>query len=124
MEWYLTSISKYTFTKGRAHKKEFWSFMLYHILFFIIFTLLDNVLRINIEYFPFGYFTFIYFLLTLIPFLSLSIRRLHDVNKNGKLVYLYLIPILGWFVLLIHFTTNSYFGRNKYGTYPKRYLYQ
>tara|TARA_Y100000588_G_scaffold98624_1_gene107175 strand:- start:1968 stop:2231 length:264 start_codon:yes stop_codon:yes gene_type:complete len=37
---------------------------------------------------------------TLLPSLSVGVRRMHDINKSGWSILLVFIPVVGWWVLL------------------------
>lgn len=48
-----------------------------------------------------GYLSLSYFLLSITPFLALQARRINDTGKNGsRYLWYFLVPILGWFILL------------------------
>ncbi|MBQ3020654.1 MAG: DUF805 domain-containing protein [Bacilli bacterium] len=49
-----------------------------------------------------------------IPMLSLSVRRLHDVNKSGWYLFVGFIPIVG-IILLITALCSKTIESNKYG---------
>lgn len=77
---------KFAKTRGRASRKEFWSF-----------TIITTCLM------PLG-LTFILF----IPWLCVSIRRMHDINRCGWWI---LVPFACFFMYL----KKSDEGENKYG---------
>ena len=54
----------------------------------------------------------------LIPLISLSVRRLHDIGKSGCYLFLCLIPF-GFFVIFIFLLEDSHPNVNIYGTSPK-----
>ena len=67
------------------------------------------------EYESMGLFGGIWALITLIPWFSLMIRRLHDSNRSGWWLLLYItiigiIPLLWWICV-----SKSTEGPNKYG---------
>ena len=37
---------------------------------------------------------------SLLPFLCVTVRRLHDTGRSGWWILLYLLPFIGWLVLL------------------------
>lgn len=110
---------KKTFTiKGRASRSEYWWFQLmwtagYFILIFIgdeeyasepvyaIFWMIVGVLTVSF-----------------IPLFSVSIRRLHDVNKSGAFLFFSLIPFIGSIIVLIALIPEGTKGKNKYGKNP------
>ncbi|UQZ89204.1 hypothetical protein C4J81_08330 [Deltaproteobacteria bacterium Smac51] len=51
----------------------------------------------------------------LIPALSLTFRRLHDIGKSGWYLLLGFIPIFGGIIILIFMCLSSQPGENKYG---------
>ena len=55
----------------------------------------------------------------IIPTVTVSVRRLHDIGKNGWWLLLLLIPFIGPLILFIFFITDSAPGTNKYGKNPK-----
>ncbi len=44
---------------------------------------------------------FVWWLATLVPSLALTWRRLHDANGSGGFAFVFLIPIVGWIILLV-----------------------
>ena len=58
---------------------------------------------------------FIYLTATIIPGLSVSVRRLHDVGKSGYFYFICCIPYIGGFILLYYFCKASEIGSNMYG---------
>lgn len=58
-------------------------------------------------------------LFTLIPSLAVTCRRLHDTDKSGILLLLYLVPLIGGILLLIYCCEDSQRGTNQYGPSEK-----
>ena len=40
---------------------------------------------------------------TLIPGLSIAVRRLHDTHRSGWWLLLFIFPVIGWIWLLVYF---------------------
>jgi uncharacterized membrane protein YhaH (DUF805 family) len=59
-------------------------------------------------------------LVSLIPGLAVSVRRLHDQDRSGWLLLLGLIPFLGWFALLVFMCLDGTHGANRFGPDPKQ----
>lgn len=72
MDYIKKAFVNYANFKGRASRKEFWYFTLFNLLVTVFLSIL-NV----------GLLFFLYFAIVFIPSLSVSVRRLHDVNKSG-----------------------------------------
>lgn len=58
-------------------------------------------------------------LITFIPNLAVSVRRLHDQDKSGWMILVGLIPLIGGIWLLILYFTEGTRGPNQYGPDPK-----
>ncbi|PBQ33820.1 hypothetical protein CNR22_19210 [Sphingobacteriaceae bacterium] len=124
MNWYLKVIKQYADFKGRARRKEFWMFTLVSILIGFALQLLDYMLGIQFSSLgmygrDYGPLYSIYSLVMLVPSLAVSVRRLHDVNKSGWYLLLWLFLIIGWIWLLVLHCTEGTKGPNKYGADPK-----
>ncbi len=138
--YYLDSITdRYAQFSGRASRSEFWYFILFNFIVSIILSVLDNVLGTNYTYEvvavtpviadtgvastamtqTIGYLSTLYGLALIIPGISVSVRRLHDIGKSGWWLFISLIPIIGLFVLLFFYVKDSQEGRNEYGENPK-----
>ncbi len=62
----------------------------------------------------------LYSLATIVPHLSLTVRRLHDIGKGGVYLLLWLIPGgIGSIIILVFCCTDSQPGINQYGTSEK-----
>lgn len=97
----LNAFYNYSNFNGRATRKEYWS--VFFVNLFVSFSLLIFTTQ-TVYWFS----LLIYTLLIFLPFLSLTIRRLHDVGKNGFYV---LAPLYNLFLLI----TKGDEGENKYG---------
>jgi uncharacterized membrane protein YhaH (DUF805 family) len=127
MNWYLKVVrdNYYNFS-GRARRKEYWMFMLFHYLIVftlvMVFALIAEINATEYEYdsFSFGSVTIIvYLLVTLIPCIAVTVRRLHDTGKSGWLYLLNLIPYIGRFIILIFTCIEGDKKQNKWGGNPK-----
>ena len=132
MKWFIKCIKNYTLFKGRASRTEFWYFMLYWSIFYIIIIAIDKVLGgnfINIKTLPFsefiplaklveevGLLTLIYRPLTIVPSLAVISRRLHDINKSGWWCLTCVTPLI--IILIIFLCKKSEEKENKYGQKP------
>ncbi len=92
-----TCFTKYFVFSGRATRSEYWYFGLFWLIGVIIasqvdLTLNPELLELETAWYeqPIGPVELIFELAIFIPFLSVAIRRLHDVNRSG---WWWLIPI-------------------------------
>jgi len=123
VQWYIKVLKQYAVFSGRARRKEFWMYTLFTIIFTILAMVLDNILgltiSINGESIGYGWMYIAYGLATLVPNISVAVRRLHDINKSGWWMLIALIPILGSIWLLVLEVTEGDKGKNDYGPDPK-----
>lgn len=61
----------------------------------------------------------IYILGTIIPWIALTTRRLHDTNRSGWWQLISFVPYLGGIVLFIFTVFDGTPGENEYGLDPK-----
>lgn len=109
---------------GRSRREEYWYAALgtaiVSILIFIVMSFVSGIFS-AIGLHLTGLFTVIYtiyYIANMIAFISLGVRRLHDIGMTG---WLYLINLTGAgvIVLLILACMDSQSGFNKYGANPK-----
>ena len=117
-----SSLAKYVTFAGRAPRSEYWYFYLFFLISVIVGVVLDNVLGLavldeNGEY-AYGPIAVIAVLGLFLPQLSVSVRRLHDLDRSGWWWWLGLVPIVGALVLLVWFCSRGTEGNNRYGPNP------
>jgi len=105
MKWYLMVLNKYVQFDGRSRRKEFWMFFLIHLVISIGLNVIAGII-------DFAFLGTIYSIAVFLPYIAVSIRRMHDVGKSGWFI---LIPIYN----IILYATEGDKGPNKYGEDPK-----
>ena len=89
-------LAKYVDGKGRASRSEYWYFALFH---FIVVTLTGGLGEIVL----------------LLPGLTVSVRRLHDVGKSAWALLWILVPIVGWILLIVYAVRPGEPAMNRFG---------
>ena len=89
--------------RGRATRKQFWLFMLFNLIIGIIFAILGSIN--NSIGTLFNVLALIYDLAMLLPYLAISVRRLHDINLSGWWLLLSFIP--GGLLGMLQVISNS-----------------
>lgn len=120
MNWYLKVLKdNYANFNGRARRKEFWMFILFHLIITYGGLAILGILAYAIDS-PFVIFLiYLYLLGTIVPTLALNVRRLHDVNKSGWFLLISLVPFIGSIWLFVLSVTEGDRGSNQYGPDPK-----
>lgn len=119
MNGYLHALKQYAVFKGRTRRRDYWYFALFQIIAVLAISFVERQLAIANPEILFGWFTALYLLVTLLPALAVTVRRLHDTSRSGWWVLLYIIPLIGAVVVLTFTLLDSTPGNNKYGANPK-----
>jgi uncharacterized membrane protein YhaH (DUF805 family) len=131
MEEMLKPLKHFADVTGRARRREFWSWFLFVWVMLLVLMYLDTVLGLggtatsyrtgNSMGFSMtgGLLTLIFALATLIPSVTVSVRRLHDVGKSGWFLLFIVVLLFGWIYLLYLYVQPGMTGPNEYGPDPK-----
>ena len=111
-QYYVRALKNYAVFNGRARRAEYWWFMFFDtIVMSIVTSIIDAVFNLHIG--EHGVVFTLYHLATLVPYMSVTVRRLHDCDKSG---WFMLIPIYGWPILP---ATAGTIGPNRSGPDPR-----
>ncbi|MEU0401154.1 DUF805 domain-containing protein [Streptomyces sp. NPDC006197] len=113
MNWYLEVLKKYAVFNGRARRQEFWMFYLFNVIAVIVLAIVDSALGI------YPALTGIYALAVFLPYLGVSIRRLHDTGRSGWWLLIGLVPLVGGIILIVFFASEGEQHQNAHGPNPK-----
>ena len=84
-----TCFRKYVNFAGCASRSEFWWWVLFTVIVTLVFQRVSYGLSAAFS------------LATLLPNIAVGVRRLHDTNRSGWWLLLYLLPVIGWIVLIV-----------------------
>ncbi len=106
--------------RTRSSRSEYWWFLLFCVLIAIILAIADLAFFPDItrEFDDSGPLGLVWSLVTIIPSISISVRRLHDIDRSGWWYLLIFAIIIGWIVLLVWFCTRGTEGLNRFGDDP------
>lgn len=114
---------KYVDWSGRASRSEYWYFHLFFSLLSVCMDIVDATIA-GKTYWSykdlFGPAQSIFFILFTLPYISVSIRRLHDINKSGWWLLILLTP--GIFILPYWHIRESDKDSNDFGNPPLEIL--
>jgi|TARA_B110000914_G_scaffold181174_1_gene163565 uncharacterized membrane protein YhaH (DUF805 family) len=116
-----TCFQKYVIFNGRASRSEFWWFTLFICLVTILTIIADLVIfgeeMLLMEPYAVVNFTNIFNIFIVLPSLSVTFRRLHDVNKSGWWLLLY-FTLIGILVILYWNIKKGNEDENRFGLNP------
>ena len=130
MRWMIMPLRRYADFSGRSRRLEYWSFVLFTILatFGSIFAsaLLDGLITAVAGHGSVSVVIAASLLLVLglgwlaliIPSFAVLVRRLHDTDRSGLWLLIWLLPF-GGFVILVFLLIEGTNGPNSYGPDPK-----
>ena len=107
-----TCFQKFADFKGRASRSEFW----YFYLFVVLVNIIAVVLALQITFFFVAWFIFA--LISFVPALAVTARRLHDIGRTGWwqiLAYIPYVGIIASIVLIVFWCTEGEKKKNIYG---------
>ena len=111
-----TAYARYWDFQGRSSRSEYWFFFLWVLLLGVVAGVVDRLL-LRSEGLMGPCALFLTFA-NLIPNLSLSFRRLHDIDRSAWWLLIAAVPILGGLVLLVFTLLGGTRGENRFGPAP------
>ncbi len=125
-----TCFRNYVTFSGRAARPEFWWFALFVYGGGLLLGLLDLALfgqttTVSTEtttavasQTSFAPFSSLFGLAVVLPYISVTVRRLHDTDRSGWWYWIALIPLIGVIVLIVWLASKGTAGDNRYGPRP------
>lgn len=120
MNWFLMALKKFADFSSRSRRKEYWFFVLFYLLIYIVLAIVDNMTGMaKAEYGGVGPLGGLFMLAMIVPSIAVAARRLHDIGKSGWWQLLAIVPLIGAIVLLIWYVKDGEPGTNRFGANPK-----
>jgi uncharacterized membrane protein YhaH (DUF805 family) len=95
-----TVFRNYVNFAGRATRSEFWWWFLFTVIVNALLNAIGNLLpdggRITLVT-----ISSLWSLAILLPYLAVGARRLHDANHTAFHLFWYLLPVVGWIILIV-----------------------
>lgn len=113
--------ARYFDFSGRSDRTEYWWFCFSFWLLVAGGVLLDLAFlgsAVNAVGEPTGVFAPLAVLVSLIPCLAVTVRRLHDIERSGWWCLIGLIPVLGLIVMLVWMLSPGTRAANQFGAPP------
>ncbi|MER5870897.1 DUF805 domain-containing protein [Streptomyces sp. NPDC002044] len=110
MRHYTDVLGKYAVFRGRAPRREFWTFLPFNALIIAGCVHLGDLLGDDRP-------ASLYALAVLLPTLGVTVRRLHDTGRSGWWTLAVVVPLIGWVWLLVMLAVPTS-GDESYGPRP------
>lgn len=102
--------------KGRSSRKEFWlgvlpnAIIMLILIGLLVYALVGFEKTINTFSAVMIVIFALFCLIELLPSISLILRRMRDISKSGKYIFVLFIPIVGfiWYIYLVTRPTDYY----------------
>jgi uncharacterized membrane protein YhaH (DUF805 family) len=112
-------LDKYATMQGRAPRSEYWWFVFFNWLVFIVVAVIFGLIGLAINGYEGAIITIgvgypLVCLAMLIPNICVIVRRLHDTGHSGFWYFITLVPLIGglWFLYLMIKDSDD---ENEYG---------
>lgn len=124
----ITVYRRYVQFEGRSGRREYWIYFLFYVVACAVLAIIDNMIfgasrsiTSGAGWSMSGGFqplTSIFAVVSLVPGIAVTVRRLHDTGKSGWWALVGLIPLIGWIWVLFLCAAKSEPGANAYGDGP------
>lgn len=123
--------ANYVNFSGRARRKEYWGFVLFSSLAFVALLFIGLAIDLSSNSFSWNDPTIIFtwalpclwILATILPGISITVRRQHDIGISGWFYLLVFIPSVGGLIILVFSLIPSQRHDNKWGPVPHGVLW-
>ena len=112
---------KFAVFSGRASKREYWMFFLFVMISYAIAILIDYGTDTWDHQENIGLVSAILIFVFLVPYIAVTARRFHDINKSGWFLLISLIPVIGTIIILVMVIEKGTLGKNRFGEYPLKF---
>ena len=111
-----TCFQNYATFSGRARRAEYWWWTLFATLIGAVAMIIDA--RAFPTYQELGPVSALVSLALLLPGLSVTVRRLHDLGRSGWWILIALVPFVGFLILIYWMTKRGDPVENAHGPNP------
>jgi uncharacterized membrane protein YhaH (DUF805 family) len=113
-EAFKRAFSNYATFDGRANRGEYWWFVLASALINLSAQAADWTFFVSVDG-GFPVLSVAWALVSFLPALGLTIRRLHDIDRSGWSMLIALIPIVGPFIAIFRMCKQGEPRANRFG---------
>lgn len=114
MNAYLEAMRRSFDFAGRSARPAYWFYTFTYFIILVVLIIVDGAIG-TLSADGVGVLSGIAMLVHLIPSLSVTVRRLHDIGRSGWWLLIGLIPLVGIIVLIVFACLPSQPGSNRFG---------
>ena len=100
MDYFIDAFKRYADFTGRATRTEYWMFILFYVIIYLVLAAVDAFFQTFI-------LALIFTIVLFVPSISIATRRLHDTGRSGWWQLVALIPLVGLIVLIVLLVLDS-----------------
>ena len=125
MKEVLAVYRRYARFEGRSGRGEYWTYLLFYLIVCAVLSIVDNMMfggSDSITSGPgwsmgggFQPLTSIFAVISFVPGVAVTVRRLHGTGKSGWWALVGLIPLIGWIWVLVLCAAKGDPGPNPHG---------
>jgi len=94
MAEYISMWKRFVDFSGSSNRRDYWMAFLFHFVISSVLLIIYYMTSQSV------YLYHIYTLVSLVPYISLMVRRFRDIGKGWYYIFIMLIPIIGIFIAI------------------------
>jgi uncharacterized membrane protein YhaH (DUF805 family) len=114
-----SGLRNYVNFSGRAARAEYWYWIVPVVIINVLLGVVDETLNPGAQMGALSWVTMIVFFASILPTLSVSIRRLHDIDRGGQCFLLW-FTLVGGLVVIYWACQPGTAGPNNFGEPPAK----
>ena len=114
-----SGFSNYVNFSGRSGRSEYWYWVLFYLLAYIVLVIAAGVLGAMGGETIAVVVQLVFAVAVFLPSIAVCVRRFHDIDKSGWWVLIGLIPLIGPLVVLYFMVQPSDESDNRFGPVPE-----
>ena len=95
VEWAMRPLKRYAQFRGRAPRAEFWWFYLATLIADRVLSFVDKQVSTDDS------LSSLFALAILVPWIAVTVRRMHDIDRTGWWLMIFIVPLAGFIGLAV-----------------------
>lgn len=100
LNYYADMLKNWRNFKDSLSRHDYWRALLTALIILTVLLWFSNKIP------ALNFIVSVYCIIMIVPYLSATVRRLHDVGKSGWFLLMILVPVIGWVWLFIELIQN------------------